>query len=198
MRETYSEDRRLVRRLVRGDERAFDAFVSEYYPRLFRFAYTRVGRDTNAADDVVQSTFASVIRRIDTYRGEAALFTWLCTFCRFEIAAFWRRRGRHSAEVELDEDGADARAALESLGALGEDTIARFEREELARVVWAVLDHLPLRYGNTLRWKYIEGLSVREVAARLGTTVKAAESLLTRARQAFRDGYSSIAGELQP
>ena len=195
MRETYSEDRRLVRRLVRGDERAFDLFVDEYYPRLYRFAFPRVGRDPGAADDVVQSTFANVIRKIDGYRGEAALFTWLCTFCRYEIASHWRRRGDRAREVELVEDSGDARAALETLSVVSERTISRFEREELARVVWAVLDHLPVRYGNALQWKYIQGLSVREVAARLGATEKAAESLLTRARQAFRDGFAAVSGE---
>ena len=120
MRETYSEDRKLVRRLMRGDERAFDAFVDEYYPRLYRFAYTRVGRDEATAEDVVQSTFTNVITKIGSYRGEAALFTWLCTFCRYEIAAVWRRRGRRGSEVELLEDSPDARAALETLGVLKE------------------------------------------------------------------------------
>lgn len=198
MRETYSEDRALVRRLKRGDERAFDVFVGEYYPRLYRFTFPRVGGDADAADDIVQATFSNVIRKIGTYRGEAALFTWLCTFCRFEIAAHWRRRGRRAREVALVEDGGDARAALESLGALGEASASRFEREELARVVWAVLDNLPIRYGNALQLKYIEGLSVREIAARLGTSAKAVESTLTRARQAFRDGFSTVAGELEP
>lgn len=195
MRETYSEDRKLVRRLVRGDDRAFDAFVDEYYPRLYRFAFTRVGRDGTAAEDVVQSTFTNVIRKIGSYRGEAALFTWLCTFCRYEIAAFWRRRGRRGTEVELFEDSSDARAALESLGALRESTLEKFDSEELARLVWAVLDHLPLQYGNALQWKYIQGLSVREIAARLDISAKAAESQLTRARQAFRDGFAAVAGE---
>ena len=195
MRETYREDRKLVRRLVRGDERAFDAFVDEYYPRLYRFAYTRVGCDEATAEDVVQSTFTNVITKIGSYRGEAALFTWLCTFCRYEIAAVWRRRGRRGSEVELVEDSPDARAALETLGVLDENTIARFESEELARLVWAVLDHLPISYGNPLQWKYIQGLSVREIAARLGVSAKAAESQLTRARQAFRDGFAAVAGE---
>ena len=194
MRETYSEDRKLVRRLVGGDERAFDAFVDEYFPRLYRFAYPRVGGDGGAAEDVVQTTFMNVIRKIGTYRGEAALFTWLCTFCRYEIAAFWRRRGKRMAEVKLVEDSPAMRAAIETLGSLSEGNNARFEREELARLVWAILDHLPVRYGNALQWKYIHGLSVREIAARSETSPKAVESLLTRARQAFRDGFSAVAG----
>lgn len=195
MRETYSEDRKLVRRLVRGDERAFDAFVEEYYPRLYRFAYSRVGRDGASAEDVVQSTFTNVIRKIGSYRGEAALFTWLCTFCRYEIAAFWRRKGQRGSEVELLEDSSETRAALETLGVLQENTVARFEKEELARLVWAVLDHLPIRHGNALQWKYIQGLSVREIASKLGVSAKAAESQLTRARQAFRDGFAAVVGE---
>ena len=132
MRETYREDRKLVARLVKGDERAFDFFVDEYYPRLYRFAYTRLGRDADIAQDIVQNTFSKVIRKIGNYRGEAALFTWLCGFCRFEIAAYWRQKGKQAREVELVEDSPHARAALETLGALPEGTIAHFEREELA------------------------------------------------------------------
>ena len=118
VREQYTEDRKLVARLVKGDERAFDFFVDQYYPRLFRFAYSRIGRDADAAQDVVQNTFANVIRKIGSYRGEAALFTWLCSFCRYEIAAFWRQKGRREPEIELIEDSPHARAALETLGAL--------------------------------------------------------------------------------
>ncbi|MCW8985524.1 MAG: sigma-70 family RNA polymerase sigma factor [Thermoanaerobaculales bacterium] len=195
MREQYTEDRKLVARLVKGDERAFDFFVDQYYPRLFRFAIARIGRDADAAQDVVQNTFTNVIRKIGSYRGEAALFTWMCSFCRFEIAAYWRRKGKRAPEVELIEDSPHARAALETLGASPGGTGDRFEREELARMVWAVLDHLPVRYGNALQWKYIQGFSVDEIASRLGASQKAAESLLTRARQAFRDGFAAVAGE---
>jgi RNA polymerase sigma-70 factor (ECF subfamily) len=191
----YREDRKLVDRLVKGDERAFDFFVDEYYPRLYRFAHSRLGRDADAAQDIVQSTFSNVIRKIGSYRGEAALFTWLCSFCRFEIAAHWKKQGKRAFEVELVEDSQHARAALETLGALSEGTLARFEREEIARMVWAVLDHLPVRHGNALQWKYIQGLSVREIASRLGASPKAVESLLTRARQAFRDGFAAVAGD---
>ena len=57
------------------------------------------------------------------------------------------------------------------------------------------LDHLPGRYGDVLEWKYMQELSVDEIADRLGVGYKAAESLLTRARAAFRDGFSFVAGD---
>jgi DNA-directed RNA polymerase specialized sigma24 family protein len=56
------------------------------------------------------------------------------------------------------------------------------------------LDHLSPHYGEegqALEWKYLDGLSVKEIAARLRLAPKAAESLLTRARRAFRDGFST-------
>ena len=49
-----------------------------------------------------------------------------------------------------------------------------------------------------LEWRYADGLPVPEIAARLEISYKAAESLLSRARQAFRDGFSSLAGQLAP
>ena len=189
-------DRELVGRLVDGSEEAFEFFVDQYYPRLYRFAYLRAASDPDVTQDVVQGTFEKVIPNLGRYRGEAALFTWLCTFCRYEIAAYWRRRGRTAPEVALVEDAPAVQAALDSLAALAEGPDAIVERRELARLVRATLDRLPVHYGNALDWKYIHGLPVREVATRLGISDKAAESLLTRARQAFRDGFVAVAGGL--
>jgi len=187
-------DRDLVSRLLEGSTEAFEFLVDEYYPRLYRFAYPRVASDAEAAQDVVQGTFEKVIPNLGRYRGEAMLFTWLCTFCRYEIAAYWRKRGKTAPEVALVEDAPAVRAALESLAALAEGSDALFERRELARLVRVTLDRLPVHYGNALDWKYIHGLPVREVAERLGISGKAAESLLTRARQAFRDGFLAVVG----
>jgi RNA polymerase sigma-70 factor (ECF subfamily) len=58
--------------------------------------------------------------------------------------------------------------------------------------VHLTLDLLPEHYARALQWKYVDGLSVEQIATRLGLSGKAAESLLTRARQAFRDGYQSV------
>jgi RNA polymerase sigma-70 factor (ECF subfamily) len=85
------------------------------------------------------------------------------------------------------------RAALESLDAASCDRPdEQLRRRELARVVQVTLDCLPEPYGDALEWKYIQGWSVDEIAGRLEVGPKAAESLLTRARQAFRDAFAAM------
>jgi len=187
-------DRALVAALLFGNEQAFDTFVDEYYPRLYRFAFPRVGGDTEVAQDVVQGTFEKVIPKLSFYRGEAALFTWLCSFCRYEIAAYWRGVTKRQPEVELVEETPRVRAALESLALGDESPAARLERKELARLVRVALDHLPLHYSTALELKYLREESVNQIAAHLKLSPKAAESLLTRARKAFRDGFTDLAG----
>jgi RNA polymerase sigma-70 factor, ECF subfamily len=185
-----STDRDLARRLGLAEEPAFDQFFSQYFARLYRFARVRLGGDDDAAEDVAQATLIKALAKVHTYRGEAPLFTWLCTLCRHEISQWLERTGRPAAPV--GDDSAETRAALEAITQLsGDDPQQEYERRELARLVHATLDHLPGRYGDALAWKYIEGLPVDEIGRRLGLGYKAAESLLTRARQAFREGFAS-------
>ena len=183
-------DKKLIQRMLRGDEQAFDEFFAGYFPRLFRFALTRI-RDEAGAEEVVQETLIKVIDKLATYRGEAPLFSWLCTFCRHEIGRYLKKSNKTLAAFA--EDIPDVRAALESLSAAdSDDPESMAFRSERARLVQVALDALPPHYGDALEWKYIEGLSVQELAARLELGQKATESLLVRARRAFRDGFGSL------
>ena len=186
-------DRRLARRMLRGEERAFDEFFQGHFPGLYRFAMSRMNHDADAAEEVAQAVLCKAISKLETYRGEASLFTWLCTFCRYEIAAFFKGARRQPRPFDLTEENPESLAALESLWAMGgDDPENSLRRREIAGLVHAVLDHLPSRYADALEWKYIDGLAVKEIATRLGLGLKAAESVLTRARRAFRDGFSAL------
>ena len=182
-------DRHLVARMQSGDEGAFAEFFDTNFAALYRFALPRVGGEGGVAEEVVQATLSNAVRKLHTFRGEAALLTWLCTFCRHEISAHYEKLGSVPHMVNLSDDSLEIRAALESLSA--EDSL---QRSDTARLVQLVLDRLPAHYGDALEWKYIEGLSVNEIAMRLGVGVKAAESLLTRARGAFRDAFTAVYG----
>jgi RNA polymerase sigma-70 factor (ECF subfamily) len=183
-------ERELVRRMLGGDEDAFDEFFADYFPRLFRFAVLRL-RDPDAAEDLVQNSLISGVRHLSSWRGEATLFTWLCTICRREISA-WEKRTSRRVTVPLAADDPGLRAALESIGAAAEAPDAGLARADTGRIVQLVLDHLPPRYSRALEWKYLEDLSVDDISARLQCTPKAAESLLTRARDAFREAFAAV------
>src|SRR5262245_29014342 len=124
----------LARRLRIGDESAFGEFFAEYFPRVYRFARVRLGGDDDAAEEAAQTTLIRALAKIDTYRGEAALFTWLCSFCRREISAWFERNGK-TARVSLEDNSAEARAVLDALAALSRDDPEReYERRELSRL----------------------------------------------------------------
>lgn len=193
MAELVHLDRALARRILGGDEAAFRDLFDRFFPRLYRFALARVPRDPEAARDIVQQTFCKAIERLDTYRGEAALYTWFCQICRNVVADHYRRNSRGGSRVVLLEDLPDARAILESFAApAADEPETGAMHEQVHRLVEATLDALPGRYGEALEWKYIDGLSVREIAGRLALGEKATESLLTRARESFREAIAGI------
>ena len=146
MSELVHVDRAVARRILGGDEEAFREVFDRYFPRLYRFALARLGGDRDTAQDVVQQTFCNAIERLDSYRGEAALYTWFCQICRNVIADHFRRNGRGVARVVLLEDQPNARAILESLAAPaadGPETGAW--RAQVHRLVEVTLDSLPGR-----------------------------------------------------
>ncbi len=194
MAEVVHVDRAVARRILGGDEAAFTELFDRFFPRLYRFALARIGSDPDTARDIVQQTFCNAFERLDTYRGEAALYTWFCQICRNVLADHFRRMGRGTERVVLLEDQPNARAILESLAApVGDQPENRVLRQQVHRIVEATLDSLPGHYGEILEWKYIDGLSVNDIAGRLDLGAKAAESLLTRARVAFHSAISELA-----
>ncbi len=190
-----NDDQQLVSRMLAGEEPAFSDFFEVYFNRVYRFALPRVRQDEDLAKDVVQATLIKAVRKLNSYRGEAALFTWLCQICRREIADQLRSQRRHAGKVLLIEDSEEVRAALESIEApAADDPLRGCSAAERKRLVHAVLDRLPNRYGEALEWKYVEGQSVEEIGRRLGIGPTAAQSLLARARVAFRDGIEAVFG----
>jgi len=190
--ELEHDDAALAGRMLDGDQQAFDEFFESRYPGLYRFALARLDGDDASARDVAQTTVVKAMTHLATYRGEASLSAWLFTICRHEISAFYRRRKRAPVPVELVEDDPEIGAALDSLPAGLESPDEALRRKEVVRLVHSVLDRLPSRYGDILEWKYLQGLSVKDIASRLEVGPKAAESLLTRARQAFRDALEAL------
>lgn len=181
----------LVEAMLAGDEQAMEEFADGYFPGLYRFALARLRGDAELSREMVQTTVCKALEKLASYRGEAPLFSWLCACCRNEIAMHFRSKSYRPRLVELDEAAAEPALANPHRSEAPEGVVAR--REE-SRFVHAALDQLPPHYARALEWKYLDSLSVNEIAARLRLSSKAAESLLSRARRAFRQGYEHLTG----
>lgn len=190
----HPDDLGQARALLAGDEGAFRLFFAENYARLYRFALPRLGRDHGAAEDVAQQGLSEALDKIETYRGEAQLFTWLCSICRNRIVDWQRENNIRHNNVVLIEDSPEMQSAVDSLRTPQQDHPEfTAERTEAARLIQVAMDRLPPRYGDLLEWKYIEGFSVREIATRLDLGNEAVQPLLARARRAFKEIYWPLA-----
>ena len=194
----YSEDKRLVKQLLAGNEQVFGQFFEENFARLFRFALTRLSDDPDAAREIAQITLTRAIRKLHTYKAEAALFTWLCAICRNEISDWLAKQGRYRQHIVLTEDFPEIRAAVESFRSPEHlSPEMHYRRVELLRLIQVALDRLPPKYGDVLEWKYIEGHSIKEISGRLHIGTEATQSLLARAKRAFAAVYSSLTEGLE-
>jgi RNA polymerase sigma-70 factor, ECF subfamily len=189
----HAEDRHLTRRMIKGEDAAIIEFMDIYFPRLYRFALSRLNHNATDAEDVVQQTLTIAARRISTYRGEAALMTWLAQICRRELVRYQKQNQRRERVVALFDDEPLAAALFETLADEESDNPTKFsERSELVSMVHLVMDQLPGRHGDVLEWKYIDGLSINEIASRLDIGAEAVQSLLARARRTFKQGFASF------
>lgn len=187
------EDIAIARKLLAGDETAFRAIFDGYFPRLYRFAVSRVGGDADEARDIVQHAFCKAFERLDTYRGEASLYGWILQICRNSLIDRARRRKTRPLHLSLSGTDDVLDAIVDAIRAPEDEQPDHVNaRLDLFQLIQATLDCLPSHYGNALEWKYVEGRTVNEIAEELSIAPKAAESLLTRARNAFREALLTI------
>jgi RNA polymerase sigma-70 factor (ECF subfamily) len=185
----YNEDRKLVGRMLAGDSRAFNAFFELYARRLAAFAARRTSFPADRIEDLVQGTLIKAIRNLAGFRGEAALFTWLCEICRHELINMQRSAARQPELEDIDVLAEAEETLLELRAAEETDPLHMLEKASHRSTVAATLNGLPERYARALEWKYGDGFSVDEIARMLGLTTIAAQSLLARARQAFKQSW---------
>jgi RNA polymerase sigma-70 factor, ECF subfamily len=189
----HAEDLALRDRIVGGDREAAGALFDEHVEALYEFVHYRVGGDRATAEDVVQDTFVVAIEKAAGFQGSSSLHTWLCGIAKNLIRSARRKRRPVSLPDLLegaDEEVFDILAEVERTE-LPEWVL---ERKETAALVGATLSSLPPDYRQALLQKYVDGLSVADMAGRSGRSAKATESLLTRSRVAFARVFQLLNG----
>ncbi len=177
-----AEERTLVRQLVKMDDGAWEIFCREYSVPLREFVRVQFGCTREAAEDIVQMSLVRCVKSIKSFDpSRGRLFTWLKAVSRNEA---------HTSLRNQDPPGTAA-CASGFCGAIGDIDHAPLPDEVLAQrevqlLIHEVMVGLHSRYREALVLKYLENRKVSEMAAQLGQSEKATESLLTRSREAFR------------
>jgi RNA polymerase sigma-70 factor (ECF subfamily) len=181
-----------------GEQSAFDEFFAVCASRLAAFAARRSGLDFSSLEDIVQNTLIKAMRNLESYRGDAALLTWVTEICRHELADVHRKTARRPVHESLDSLDSASAAVLQLR--LPEPSEPPGELEAYLRraAIVRVLELLPKQYALALEAKYGDGLSVEEIALLLEITPIAAQSLLARARDAFRGAWRAHSDAASP
>lgn len=158
--------------VLAGDERAWQTLYDETFADLAAYVRWRCGGLRDLAEEVVQETWLTAVRLVARFDPEQGAFlSWLRGIASNVLQNALRRKKRFVASRAPE--------------AANDET----ERREQAEAVTHALAELPPHYEAVLRAKYLEQLSMEEIAAAWGQSAKSIESLLTRARAAFRAVY---------
>ena len=165
-------------KLLSQDE--FVVLLARYERRVRSFIASLVACRSDLVDDVLQSTSLSAWRKLDTFSfvGETPdeeLIRWMCTVARFEVLNASRKN--HPQFFNLDASTIDVIA--ECYAEQSEVLEDRFN------ALKACLERLPATQREMLRLRYWQGLSVDEMALRLGRRLNAVYTALCRIRKAL-------------
>ena len=154
---------------------AFMEFYDRALPSVYGYLSSRC-RPVAAAQDLTADTFLAAVDAARRNDPNAVNLPWVMGVARHKLIDHWRRQDRQEKRITLL--AGDASADLDPWNVHLDALRAR-----------EVLDELAPHHRAALTFRYLDDLSVPEVAALLGRTLHATEALLTRAREAFRRAY---------
>jgi RNA polymerase sigma-70 factor (ECF subfamily) len=169
--------------VLAGDAEAWRLWYDAHFDRLAAYVRWRCAGLRDLADDVLQETWLVAVRRLRAFDpAKGAFFDWLCGIASNAARSAIRARCRQKARSRPLAPGDDRPTSDVS------------EASDKAERVATALAALPDHYEAVLRAKYLDRLTVEAIASARGDSLKAVESLLSRARQAFREAYEKTNG----
>jgi RNA polymerase sigma-70 factor (ECF subfamily) len=174
----------IVQEVLRGQKGAATIFYREYAPKLRRYLLSKLPE--GEVEEILQDTFLSAFDSLALYRGESNVSTWLISIARHEVADFYRKKY--------------VRAVVEKTAPLFENMVSEilspefeWEKKKVEKRFFSAYRGLSKQYQDVLSYKYELSMSVKEIAERMELSFKATESLLFRARMAFKEEYEERA-----
>ena len=174
------EEAARLRAAARGRPEAVRWLLDEVAPIVHGFVWARVAGDQAVAEDLLQETLLTAVASADSFRGDAAVSTWMCGIARHLVARHWESERRSDV----------ARARLHVVPDTDPEQ-ELLDRDEVA----AALGRLPALHRQVLVLKYLDELPVQDIADQVGRSRVQVQSLLQRARDGLRRELQGEAGD---
>lgn len=191
---TAADDRDLVERLKRRDEKAFRAFVAAYQRPVYALVYRMLG-DEEEARDLSQEVFVSVFRAIGSFRGESRLSTWLfrivTNHCRNRQKYLGRRQhGKRQPYEETEENAAMTGGDATVLGERPPRPDREVEGRRLETALQRAIAALDPEQRELVVLRDIQGLTYEDIQRVTGLPEGTVKSRLHRARLALKEAIA--------
>ena len=179
-----ADDQHLIQQCLSGNTEAFGELVLKYQDRLYNSLLLMVSAPEDARD-LAQEAFVHAFRKLDSFRGDAAFYTWLFRIAVNATISFRRRAARQkSASVDSIKEA----AGTEPEDYRGDATpSSQMETEETQQVVRQALSELSEEFRMAIVLTEIEGMSYEEAAAVAGCPIGTIRSRIHRARNELRE-----------
>ena len=192
MTNTAQSDIDLVKRVQKGDKKAFDPLVIKYQQRIANLI-SRFIRDPDEVLDVTQEAFIKAYRALPNFRGDSQFYTWLyrvaINTAKNHLATLSRRPPQGDIEAEIAEQ-MDMGTRLKE-----QETPERLaEQADLKAVILDAVDQLPEELKTALTLREIDGLSYDEIAEAMDCPIGTVRSRIFRAREAVDKAIKPLMG----
>lgn len=188
-------EKQLVQAAKSGDFKAFMALIDAHKDKIYGLARKLAGNEQDA-EDIVQDSLLKAIDKIDQFRGDASFGTWLYSIALNEARAHYGKQQR--TELKPIEEYLPSGSAESHDHAMRlmdwKNPHDQLEESELRQTIDEAVAELPYKYREAFLLRYVEELSVKEVARLIGQSEAATKSRILRARLALRDKLDKIFG----
>lgn len=184
------DDLLIVQRVQAGDKLAFNLLVSKYHRRVARLL-TRMVRNQEDIEDVVQETFIKAYRAIGNFRGDSAFYTWIYRIAINTAKNLLVTQGRRPSTLKESNDG-DSETFEDNAALSNIDTPeSLYQTKQIGEAVNEAMSALPEELRSAIVMREIDGLSYEEIAAAMDCPIGTVRSRIFRARE-------SIAAKIKP
>jgi len=183
-------DEELVSRVQQGDKKAFDMLVIKYQHKIIQLV-NRYVKDPHEAQDVAQEAFIKAYRALNSFRGDAAFYTWLYRIAINTAKNYLQARSRRNSNFEVDIQDAEKVENAPQLHDLSSPD-NHLANEQIIETIKEVISLLPEEMRTAIMLREFEGMSYEEIAEAMNCPIGTVRSRIFRAREAIDEKLTPL------